>query len=224
MYTPKERAARFQDAREQYNRHGKQSMREVERATGVQASMISYLENYDADRQVNYQSIITLAEHYGVSADYLLGLSDTPSIADDSKIASKVTGLTGRAIDRLRWIMKDNGTADILDKILRHGELTNLLRYAVEARRQVAEIKKTYANLGTPSLDNEAEWRECQRRLWHTRRDFEEAVAHTFAVRIGTKTAGDAINKALEAIAKERSLMEDAEDREFEWEQEADNA
>lgn len=102
-YTPHER---FNDARMQYNVNGKETMAQVAQATGVPQSVISDLEkdpNKDADhatkpRKVAYQTVAALAKHYGVSADYLLGLSDdphrTPSAVDQ-------LGLSPRAIDVL---------------------------------------------------------------------------------------------------------------------------
>ena len=221
MYSNKERAIRFQDAREQYSRHGKQSLREVARATGLQASMLSELEDYDKSRSVGYESIIILAEYYGVSADYLLGLSDTPSVSADKKIASKVTGLTGRAVDRLRWLMKDKQIAKVFDTILGRRELTDLLRATVECRQQVREIDKTYLKL-PKTIDNEASWLDCRRRLWHTKRDFSDAIERIFAVITGTSVAEENIEKALETIAKERALLESMEDMELYMEEVTD--
>ena len=56
---------RFKDARIVHNQHGKQTMSEVEAATGVSKSMISGLEN-DSGRDIGYTNIIALAKHYGV--------------------------------------------------------------------------------------------------------------------------------------------------------------
>lgn len=72
------RGERFQDARQVHNQHGKQTMKEVELATGVNESMIANLENDEKFRSVGYDKITKLAIHYGVSADYLLGLSPYP--------------------------------------------------------------------------------------------------------------------------------------------------
>ena len=43
-----------------------------------------------------------LAEHYNVSADYLLGLSDVKSTEQDMKTACKVTGLSEKAINNIK--------------------------------------------------------------------------------------------------------------------------
>lgn len=83
---------RFKDARTVHNKHGKETTGVVEKVTGVSKSTLSEIEN---DRRAPGAEIITvLARHYGVSADYLLGLSDviTPDTTAQAVIA--YTGLS----------------------------------------------------------------------------------------------------------------------------------
>lgn len=91
---------RFKDARTVHNQHGKQTMSEVEAATGVKKSLISELEN-DSEREIGYTKIIALAKHYGVSTDYLLGISDTQSIDTNVKAVMQYTGLTESNVEFL---------------------------------------------------------------------------------------------------------------------------
>ena len=70
---------RFKDARTKYNVNGHESVKEVSKATGITGSLIDDLETTTAKRDVGYSKIKTLAKHYGVSADFLLGLSDVPT-------------------------------------------------------------------------------------------------------------------------------------------------
>lgn len=105
-YKPHER---FNNARTEYNINGKETMAQVTKATGVPQSAISDLErdpNIDADhatapRKVAYQTVAILAKHYGVSADYLLGLSDDPK-----RIPSAIDelGLSPEAIEGIKRI------------------------------------------------------------------------------------------------------------------------
>lgn len=74
------RGERFKDARTVHNQHGSQSMNEVYEATGVSASMIKELEDDEKTRSVGYEKVAVLAKYYGVSADFLLGLTKDPSI------------------------------------------------------------------------------------------------------------------------------------------------
>lgn len=83
---------RFKDARTVHNKHGKETTGAVAEATGVSKSTLSEIEN---DSRVPGAKIIAeLARHYGVSADYLLGLSDviTPDATAQAVIA--YTGLS----------------------------------------------------------------------------------------------------------------------------------
>lgn len=73
------RGERFKDARNVHNKNGKQTMNAVEQATGVYASLISALENDNSDRSVGYDKVAVLAKHYGVSADWLLCLTEDPA-------------------------------------------------------------------------------------------------------------------------------------------------
>lgn len=94
------RAERFKDARTVYNKNGKQSMEEVYKATGVSASLIKDLEDDDKSRSVGYDKIAILANHYGVSADYLLSITNDP---EKSPCATDDLGLSANAV---RWMLE----------------------------------------------------------------------------------------------------------------------
>ncbi len=74
------RGERFKDARTSINQHGKQTMKAVEQNTGVSASLIKDLEDDNSTRSVGYDKVAVLAKHYGVSANWLLGLTGDPAI------------------------------------------------------------------------------------------------------------------------------------------------
>lgn len=94
---------RFKMARTVYNQHGPQSTKEVEKETRVTKSLIEDIESTAGKpRNVGYLTIKKLAEYYGVSADYLLGLSDTPSVKEDIQAACKTTGLSDDSINHLK--------------------------------------------------------------------------------------------------------------------------
>lgn len=90
---------RFKKARTIHNRHGAQSTQEVAKETGVTKSLIEDIEStVGRTRNVGYLTVKKLAQHYGVSADYLLGLSNTPSIKEDIQAVCKITGLSENSI------------------------------------------------------------------------------------------------------------------------------
>lgn len=92
---PLTRGQRFKKAREEFNQYGKQDIVTVARTTDIQQSMISDLENDMKYRDVGYTKIVTLAEYYGVSVDYLLGLSEEWRV--NTKAADQL-GITPKAV------------------------------------------------------------------------------------------------------------------------------
>jgi transcriptional regulator with XRE-family HTH domain len=95
---------RFSDAREKYNQHGKQSQTAVAQATGLAKSVISNLENEKKSdttgdiRDVGFSKIVTLANYYDVSIDWLLtGRGDpkrAPCAVDDLNLS----------VDAVEWL------------------------------------------------------------------------------------------------------------------------
>ena len=77
-----------------------ESQADLAAALGVKREMVTYWEN--GTRPIKAETIIEIAKRYKVSADYLLGLSDSPAVSEDMKTAVKVTGLTEKAIENAR--------------------------------------------------------------------------------------------------------------------------
>lgn len=123
------RGERFKDARTIRNQHGKQTMDEVTAATGIPKSKISALEDDETDRGVDYREVGKLAKHYGVSADWLIGISEHSSFKEDVQAASSYTGL-------------DNGSIEALHRIKEHG--SNVERYTISFLNRELQRKKGY--------------------------------------------------------------------------------
>lgn len=68
-------------------------------ALGVSRSFVKSWENNE--RPIRSDDLIMLARHYGVSADYILGLSEAKSPDLDIQTAVKITGLNDAAIANL---------------------------------------------------------------------------------------------------------------------------
>lgn len=128
------RGERFKDARTELNQHGDQTMSEVYRATKINKSLIQALENDDSDRSVGYDKVATLAAHYNVSADYLLGLSDdpsrTPAATDDLHISAK-------AIKQLRDFTRDDSNAYELSLLLENYSFWSIIREIIAYKKAV---------------------------------------------------------------------------------------
>lgn len=136
------RGERFKDARTIYNQHGKQTMDEVEAATGIKKSLIQALEDDENNRDVGCSKVVTLATHYHVTADFLLGFSNDPyakcNVIDELGISPAVAD---------RFIKLKCGTFSDLDfsgrinRLLENDDIWHLLlliyEYTVAAKVDV---------------------------------------------------------------------------------------
>lgn len=67
-------------------------------ANAIECDTSTITKHYNGNRQVAPEFIIKYAQFFGVSADYLLGLSDVESTDRDIQFISKYTGLSEKAI------------------------------------------------------------------------------------------------------------------------------
>lgn len=80
---------------------GSRSQSEVAKGIGISRSALSYYESGERTPDINI--LYSLAKYYDVTADYLLGLSDTPKPDIESATISDKLGLTQNAIDFLTY-------------------------------------------------------------------------------------------------------------------------
>lgn len=93
----------FKEARTIHNQHGPQSVATVANNTSLTKHMIDDLEStVGTPRGVSYLKVAELAKYYGVSADYLLGLTDAPTTEITTRKIMEETGLSAAAIEYLR--------------------------------------------------------------------------------------------------------------------------
>ncbi len=91
--------------------------KDLAHAIGVTDNTISYF--CKGTRTPNIQQIIQIARYFGVSVDYLLGLTENQTTDEDVKTACKVTGLSEGAIKNIVAA----GDADFLDCLLSNIDL-----------------------------------------------------------------------------------------------------
>lgn len=77
-----------------------ETQQELANAIGITRQSLSRYEI--AARTINIEVLGTLAQHFGVSADYLLGLSDVRSMEQDMQAACEMTGLSEETITKLK--------------------------------------------------------------------------------------------------------------------------
>lgn len=103
-------AQRLRSLRESVGLNTEQLSRAIYEKSGVKIGRNSII-NYEVGESYNTKTdknlgmraeyVIALADFYGVSTDYLLGLSDVPSNNADIQAAGETTGLTVEAIQHL---------------------------------------------------------------------------------------------------------------------------
>lgn len=136
------RAERFKDARTVHNQHGKQTMDSVAAATNITKSVIHALEDEKTDRDVGYKTVAILTKHYGVSADWLLGLTEDykpqPSAVDDLNLSTA-------AVDQLMRIGSHDQSTELIEAlnlILEDSQLfALLLRVKIVADAVITETE-----------------------------------------------------------------------------------
>ena len=93
------------------------------------------------------ENLCNIAEFYGVSTDYLLGLTDTPSIKEDIQAVCKTTGLSEEAISYLRRATNEHyeGRRIVLNALLENYDFYHLLGIIYECSEAMSpreEISK----------------------------------------------------------------------------------
>lgn len=80
------------------------SQSKLGKALSLSPATIGYYEN--GDRLPDIETAARIAQYFNVSADYLLGLSDTMSTEHDVKTACAITGLSENALERIHEFTK----------------------------------------------------------------------------------------------------------------------
>lgn len=98
---------------------------QLAQAIGITRQSLSRYETNE--RTPNIDLIYSIAKHFNVSADYLLGLSDVQSVNTDIQTACKVTGLSEESISHLQFLkhIQFNYTAD---KIIKSPYFVNFIQ------------------------------------------------------------------------------------------------
>lgn len=89
---------------------GGKSQEEVSKGIGISRGALSYYEKGERNPDINV--LHSIAKYYNVSADYLIGLSDTPSLSFDIKSISDNIGLDEISIQILK--SKTKGSKETL--------------------------------------------------------------------------------------------------------------
>lgn len=85
----------------------------------VKPNVVSYF--CTGDRVPNVEQLRKIAEYLSVSSDYLIGLSENPTIEPDIQNACKVTGLREPVIEHIKYLSEfpeDNYFTSVLEQLI----------------------------------------------------------------------------------------------------------
>lgn len=82
----------------------KETQEQLAKAVNITRQSLSRYETNE--RTPNIELIYSIAQHYDVSADYLLGLSEVTSLDNRIQAACEVTGLNSAAMDKMNEHIK----------------------------------------------------------------------------------------------------------------------
>ena len=124
-------------------------------ALGVQREMVTYWEN--GTRPIKVEKIIEIAKRYSISTDFLLGLSDHPTVSEDMKTAIKVTGLSEKAIENARQLVdqgngNEYGKWSILSKLMETDGFLELIYDIEELYENVKTLEDEYSHINNWTL------------------------------------------------------------------------
>ena len=115
---------------------------EIADAMGCDVSAIT--KNYNGRRKVTTDFVMMYARYFGVTADYLLGLSDVKSGDQDMRLISKHTGLNDEAIAELSFMQEyvyglenDNSIQNTLNNFIAGGTFQRLITRLVDYQKAV---------------------------------------------------------------------------------------
>lgn len=108
---------RLAKAREVLNQHGNQSQSLVAELCQLSREQLNKLEGNKISN-VYMSTIVTLAKHYGVSIDYLMGLTEVQSQSQDVRFICEETGLKeANVIKLLGWRKLDRAAEQELSDL-----------------------------------------------------------------------------------------------------------
>jgi len=109
---------KLKDLRNEHN--SKQTLSEVYEATGISMSTLHRMES-DDEARFGYQDVLLLAKYYGVSTDYLFGLTDNRFYRN---VEIDKLQLFDTAIEVL---MRDNINSRLISELISHEDFPQLL-------------------------------------------------------------------------------------------------
>ncbi len=183
MYIPT-RSERFWDAR----KDTRKSTDEVAKATGVSGSVINALENKD-DHGADCNSVAALAKYYGVSADYLLCVTNAEDMDRSVQAIARYTMLSNKSVERLAHSTTPI-THRCLDRLLSADGMEKLL-YAMDnigkavqsAKFAIENAKESGLDSGNTGIALQLQQNRLETSIWQSQKVFTDICYELFQIK-----------------------------------------
>lgn len=126
--------------------------KELADAIGMRPQTVSLYVQGQSFPDVN--GLEKIARFFSVSADYLLGLSDTPSIDENMQVVFKVTGLSEKAISVLN--VADRDELDFISYLIERrisSSVSSMAYGCAIDKSTILELEKEYLTVGLGADD-----------------------------------------------------------------------
>ncbi len=115
------------------------------------------VRNWENDkRELKFETIVALTNALGVSADYLLGISDNPTRDESLDAACRCTGLSEKAVELVISLKESDGKAERVSRILEAEQFPRLIAYLDDIAFSADQVKaavEQLAAIGEPVPD-----------------------------------------------------------------------
>ncbi len=104
-------------------------------AQQMQIPYPTFIKYYNGKAMCPIDNLVKISQYYGVSADYLLGLSDEPTTDTNMSAVCKFTGLTEKSVSVLTQVSEENRCSwwmDILNTFIGSDNFLKLLLHIAQ--------------------------------------------------------------------------------------------
>ena len=123
-------------------------LRTVAAKMGIGLSSLSNYQN--AEREPSISTVAKFAKYFGVTSDYLVGLSNNKTV--ETAAIGKTTGLSDESINRVNTIYR-SGQMEFINHLLCDPELMKVLVYVYQLHAQKIDSSKIYAVIEAWAFD-----------------------------------------------------------------------
>lgn len=108
---------------------------------GLSCNTSTITKHYNGDRKISTEYIIKYAKYFGVSADYLLGLSIAPTVDKDVQFVCDYVGLSQESVEKLANKIKGDDSQKMVNALISQDFLYLISKNLIKAFNNVFSEK-----------------------------------------------------------------------------------